>query len=93
VVLNDRVREKLEVKEDIKGKLKATENIVTTLAFLNFLKFFGSCMGILGLFFLFETSFSTNLFTAVFIIMGLFFFGSAIVWEDSLKKKVKHDQY
>ena len=93
MVLNDKVREQLQGKEDISGKLKVLENTVTTFAFLNFLKFFGGCMIVLAIFFYVETSFSTNLFTIVFLVMGSFFLGSAIVWEDNLNKKIKHEVY
>ena len=93
MVLNDRVRQQLEGKEDVKEKLKITENIVTTFAFLNFLKFFGGSMIVLGIFFFVELSFSANMFTIVFLVMGSFFLGSAIVWEDNINKKVKHEVY
>jgi drug/metabolite transporter superfamily protein YnfA len=93
LVLNDRVRQQIEGKEDIKARLKVTENAVTTLAFLNFLKFFGGSMIILGIFFFVETSFNTNSFTIVFLAMGSFFVGSAIIWEDNINKKIKHDVY
>jgi len=93
LVLNDRVRQELEVKEDVKEKLEVKENIVTTLAFLNFLKFFGASLLILAAFFFIETTFNANIVTMVFMIMGFCFLSSAIVWEDRLKRKIKHDVY
>ncbi|MFA6089565.1 MAG: hypothetical protein WC755_06905 [Candidatus Woesearchaeota archaeon] len=93
MVLNDKVRQQLEGKEDISGKLKVIENTVTTFAFLNFLKFFGGSMIVLSLFFYIEMSFDANLFTIVFLVMGVFFLGSAIVWEDNINKRIKHEVY
>lgn len=93
MVLNDRVRELLQTKDDIKGKLSTKENIVTTLAFLSFLKFFGTALMILALFFFIETSFSTNLLSLVFAIMGFSFHASGLVWEERLRKMMKKDVY
>jgi VIT1/CCC1 family predicted Fe2+/Mn2+ transporter len=93
LVLNEKVREVLQVKDDIKGKISTNENLITTLAFLSFLKFFGVALMILAIFFFIETSFSTNLLTLVFMIMGFCFHASGLVWEDKLKRRVKKDVY
>lgn len=93
MVLNDRVRQELQVKENVKENLELKENIITTMAFLNFLKFFGAALLILSAFFFIEYSFGINLISLVFLVMGFCFLSSAIVWDERLKKRIKHDIY
>lgn len=93
MVLNDKVRKTLEEKEDIKKKRQLTENIITTLAFLSFLKFFGGALILLSGFFFVETTFRLNVITLVFLAMGFFFLISGVAWGDKLKKRLRHDIY